>query len=122
MSTDEKLFLDQNGVSISNSRFIVNKQTYAMNGVTSVKQAENKPSRLGPIICALAGIIALTNGKLVIGGAIVAIAIVWLTLQKSIFLVILHTASGEVQALKSTDRKFIDSVINALNDSIVHRG
>lgn len=119
---DETVFFAQGNVSVSNARFIVGNQTYAMSGVTSVKRAEITPSRTGPFILGGAGIIALINAKLMLGLIGVAIAVAWWVMQKTEIVVALHTASGEVQALRSKDGKFIDSVISALNQSIIHRG
>lgn len=121
---EEKMFFDQNGVSVSNARFIVQGQTYAMNGVTSVKQAAKHPSRLGPIILGIVGLIALFNGSsgVLWGVAILAVAVFWWVKQKSEWSVVLNSSSGETQALTSTDRPYIDGVINALNQSIIHRG
>ena len=44
-SKEEKILLEENGVFVSNIRFIDNKQTYAMSGVTSVNQFIEQPSR-----------------------------------------------------------------------------
>ncbi len=36
--------------------------------------------------------------------------------------VVLQTSSGAVQALESTDQGYIESVVEALNNAIIHRG
>jgi hypothetical protein len=119
---EEKIFFNQGGVSVSNARFIVHGQTYAMNGVTSVKQAARHPSRVGPIIAGIVGLILLLNSA--IGWAVVflAAAVIWWIAQKSEWIVVLQSSSGETKALTSNEKPFIEGVINALNDSIVHRG
>ena len=93
-----------------------------MSGVTAVKQAKKEPSRLWPIIFGIAGLVALMNEKLAMGLTGIAVAIAWWLIQKPEYSVVLHTSSGEVRALKNKDRKFIDSVISALNQSIIYRG
>lgn len=40
----EQTFLNKNGIMVTNSRFIVHGQTYAMSGITSVKAAKYTPS------------------------------------------------------------------------------
>jgi len=121
---EEKVFFDNNGVSVSNARFIVHGQTYAMNGVTSVKQAVRRPSRLGPVVLGVVGPIALFNGSsgVVWGLVLLAIAALWAVVQKPTWIVVLNSSSGEAQALTSADRSYIDGVINALNQSIIYRG
>lgn len=122
---DEKLFFNQNNVSVSNSRFIVDGQTYAMNGVTSVKTGKKEPARVGPIILALVGILILFGGEIgpiFIGLIMIGLAVFWWKKQKPELSVVLNSSSGEAQALKSQDADFINGVIEALNNSIIHRG
>jgi hypothetical protein len=59
---------------------------------------------------------------MIFGVALILVGILWLVKQKPTWVVVLNSASGEAQALSSQDRAFIDSVIDALNQSIVHRG
>jgi hypothetical protein len=121
---EEKVFFSHNGVSVSNARFIVHGQTYAMNGVTSVKQAVKEPSRLGPVILGVIGLIALLNGGngIIFGVALLAATVLWWMRQKPEWIVVLNSSSGETQALTSEDRSYISGVIEALNQSIIHRG
>jgi hypothetical protein len=57
-----------------------------------------------------------------LGGCVVASAVLGGMSLRPIWSVVLHTSSGEMQALSSSDRGVIDGVIDALNQSIVHRG
>lgn len=121
---EEKMFFEENGVSVSNARFIVRGQTYAMSGVTSVKKEENPPSRLVPIALGLIGGFGLFNGTDDIFWAFMFLALavfVW-SRQKSEWIVILNSSSGETQALKSMDGSYIEGVVEALNRSIIYRG
>lgn len=122
---EEKVFFEQGGVSVSNARFIVHGKTYAMNGVTSVKQGVNHPSRLGPIVLGLVGLVCLLNASatgVMWSVAFLAIAAFWWVKQKSVWIVVLSSSSGESQALSSENREYIEGVIGALNQSIIHRG
>lgn len=122
---EEKSFFKQGNVSVSNSRFIVDGQTYAMNGVTSVKALRKDPSRAGPIILGIIGLASLGNGSLgsvIMGLIMTGAAIYWWTKQKPELSVVLSSASGEAQALASKDASFIRGVIEALNNAIIHRG
>ena len=120
---EETVFFDQGEVRVTNARFIVRGQTYAMNGVTSVKQIVRHPSRSGPAILGLIGLLLIISGAgAIFGLMLVVLALFWGLKQKADWIVVLSSASGETQALTSQDRPYIEGVINALNESIVHRG
>lgn len=121
---EEKIFFDRGGISVSNARFIAHGQTYAMNGVTSVKQAVKNPSRRGPIVLGVIGLIALINGGngIIWGVVLMAVTVFWWIKQKPEWIVVLNSSSGETQALTSEDASYISEVIEALNKSIIHRG
>ena len=121
----EQIFFERDGVKVTNARFIVNSQTYAMNGVTSVKSSIVPPNRMGAILAIGVGLLMLFAadgiGK-VVGIAIIGGAAWFLSQQKAMHSVYLSSASGEIQALSNTDQGFIGSVIQALNEALVHRG
>jgi len=121
---EEKSFFNEGGISVSNSRFIAGGQTYAMSGVTSVKSFRADPSRKGPIIMGVIGVLALMGGGTVtfVGLALIAGAVALWFSQKPEFSVLLYTASGEAKAHTSNDGDLISKVVAAVNDAIVHRG
>ncbi len=123
---DEKVFLNNQGVSVSNSRFIVDGQTYAMNNVTSVKTDVSQPSRAANILFIVLGVLVLLGGgggaSIVVGLLMVVASVYFWTKNKPKHLVVLNTSSGETQALESQDEAFIERVVSALNESIVSRG
>ena len=123
---EETEFYKNGNVSITNARFMVDSTTYAMNGVTSVKRSQTNPSKLGPVIMAIIGVgVVFAAAALMakaIGVVIVLLAIAWFKAIKPEYIVFLNSASGESQALSSTDKKYIDDVIKSLNDAIIHRG
>ena len=132
---EEKKFFEYQGVIVTNARFITGDQTFAMSGITSVKSSRQDPSRSGPIVSAIIGLLFIaaalpnvyqfqqaTPGVAVIGIIILVGAIIYAFGQKTEFSVLLTTASGEVKALASRDGEFIPRVVRALNDSIVYRG
>ena len=118
---DEKLFFEYEGVKVTNARFMVDGQTFAMNNITSVKTVAKKPSRIGPILLILVGAgMAFQAAPL---GAIVALpGVVWLFLQKTMYHIMLHTSGGETSALKTKQSDYATKVVTALNEAIVHRG
>ena len=118
---EEKNFLDENGVVVTNTRFIVSSQTYAMSGITSVKNSYQPPSRFFPVVLLLVGLLCLV-GAPAVGVILIVVAVLWLIGQKTDYHVLLTTASGEAKALSSNNKEFIAKVVQALNDAIVARG
>ncbi|WP_145590350.1 DUF6232 family protein [Yersinia aleksiciae] len=122
---EEKEFFSHGDVRVTNARFTVSGATYAMNGVTSVKKLQTKHSKVGPVILAIIGALVTfnTGGEVrIIGILMLLTAIFWFGKIKPEYVVVLNSSSGEAQALKSHDKDYIQSVINALNESIIFRG
>lgn len=121
MAAEEKVFLSDNGVVVSNSRFSTGGQTYAMANVTSVRPARAGMG-MGIILIIIGGAIAAgtDGGGKVLGVVLLAAGIVAIIFRSAY--VILHTAGGEQRALESRDVKFVEKVVGAVNEAIVHRG
>tara|TARA_B110000503_G_C6852243_1_gene291307 strand:+ start:92 stop:457 length:366 start_codon:yes stop_codon:yes gene_type:complete len=120
---EEKIFLEAGNVSVSNSRFIVNGQTYAMSNVTSVKNGLEKANKGAGIIITLVGLFVLFGVPSILWGIIITIVGVLAFIgAKNKYSVILSTSSGENKALTSEDETHINSIVSALNESIVSRG
>jgi len=118
---DETTFFEYEGVRVTNTRFIVDGQTFAMNNITSVKPLEQKPNRLLPGLLVVIGVLPALNGAY--GGLVLsAIGIAWLAMQKTVYHIMLHTAVGETSALKTFQKEYLQKVVTALNNAIVHRG
>ena len=118
---EEKNFYENGNVSVSNSRFIVDGQTYAMSNVTSVKTGVVKAKKYPGILITLVGLLTLSANAMV-GGLMIVIGIVVFILAKNKYSVVLSTSSGENQALTSNDKTYIEEIVSALNDAIVSRG
>lgn len=118
---EEQTFLNEGSVTVTNARFIVPSQTFAMAGITSVKNSEEPPKRSYPVICGIIGFLCL-SGAPVFGIGLLIVAVVWWIGQKSNYHVLLATAGGEMKALSSTDGAFISKVVTAINEAMVARG
>lgn len=119
----ETVFFDGAGVTVTNARFVVPGQTYAMAGVTSVRYHEKPQSWVIGAICAV-----LAAWWFTIGDYMLPLAIVFAVFSPLAFWrgrprydVILSTASGEVRALSSHERDDIRQVVQALNNAIIFR-
>lgn len=118
----EKIYYEGGEVKVTNARFIVSSQTYAMSGITSVKFFTEKPSKLGPMIAFAIAIVALlAQANIWVIGIPLVIGIL-LLFRKATHHVVLSSASGETRALNSENKEFISNVIQSLNDAIVARG
>lgn len=121
---EETIFLNKGNVSVSNSRFIVTGQTYAMSNVTSVKSGLKEPERGGAVALVLIGLLCLLGGGwvFVVGLVLIGSGVMAWQGAKAQYSVILNTSAGENQALVSEDKSYIEDVIAALNEAIVSRG
>ena len=119
---DEITFFQNEGVRVTNTRFIVDGQTYAMNNITSVKPTNTPPSRVGPAVLLVIGVGLLLGKNFILGAAFAALGTFWWSQQKTLYHVLLHTAGGEAKALNTHQRDYLEQVVAALNNAIVHRG
>lgn len=125
----EETFFNEGDVKVTSARFVIPAQTYALSGVTSVKNLKEEPSKKWPIILIIIGVIILLAGLsgkeaagIIFGLIAAGGGIAWFVLNKPLYHVVLSSASGEVRSLSSKDSDYISRVINALNDAIIHRG
>ena len=64
----EQIFLQENGVTVSQARFVTPSQTFAMQGITSVAQDMSRPSKKLAIISMLFGAVLALIGIGVMAG------------------------------------------------------
>jgi hypothetical protein len=122
-SPEEVVFLEQPGVTVTNTRFIVPSKTYAMAGVTSVG-FECVPAKRGwPLALCLIGAACIVYDTDIrpIGITVLIIAALWLVIVRNKYVVVLTTASGEVDTLTSNDEQYIEKVVSAIEEAIVYR-
>ncbi len=128
---EETVFFNFDGVTVSNSRFIVRSQTYAMHSVTSVKPGVVEPKHGIAILFLFIGFLLLigemlelyTAGVLLMAGAVaIIIGLIAWTIEKPKYAVVLNTSAGEHHALVSHKKQDIEHVLQALNQAIVSRG
>lgn len=121
---EEHVFLQEKGVTVTNTRFITYGKTQVLSGITSVDCLVRTPNRFWPIILIILGLVlifAVGNG-IFMGLISAGLGVFWLVMQKSVYIVQLESASGKANALESKDKNFIFRVVDALNNAIVARG
>jgi hypothetical protein len=133
---EEHVFLQGDGIYVSNTKIILHGTTYSTANITSV-QKRFTPASKGCAYLFVAFFALMTLGSLGtfssrnIGGALVmllvcagllAAGVMWLRSLKPTFHVVLASASGEREGLSSKDHSLVDRVIDAITDAITHRG
>jgi hypothetical protein len=123
-------FYCENGVRVTSTRLLVGSTTYAMANITSVRTSVAQPSRKGPLLVILVGLVLLLiaanshamAGMAFVSALIIAGGIFWWTSQKAIYAVRIASSSGESSPITSVNEERIDRIVQAINEAIVHRG
>ncbi|WP_026973086.1 DUF6232 family protein [Aliagarivorans marinus] len=119
---EEKVILDKGKVCVSNNKFVVDDQSYDMAAIKSVKTTVTKGNKLPGVVIGFAGLMIMLAAKQLIIGLAVAAAGIYLAINaKDRFSVVLSTESGDDNALTSNNREHIESIVAALNESILSR-
>ena len=129
MTTERTYYSDDEGVRITGTRAIFNNTTYSMANISSIRTNEVPPKRGGAIFTIILGIILLVIGAsgdlsvlTVIGIIVLLIGILWVWKASGEYHLMITSTSGEVSALKSTNKDYINKVTHAMNEAIIHRG
>lgn len=120
---EEITFYRDASVVVTQSRYVTNSKTYAMRNISSVHIFEIVKSRTFPVVLIIIGILMLFGDDARVFGFItIAIAVLILLSIKNEFAVRISTNSGEANSIVSKDRTYIQKIVNALNEAIIHRG
>jgi len=131
---DEKTFYESDNIKVTNVRFIVNSQTYALSSVNSVgvSEVDTTSSCTAPALIAAGGIIWMLfliafKGRPIYYLQPIALMVAGIYLltrikKNSEYRVVLTISSGENAVLSSNEKQEIILVEKALNDAIVYRG
>jgi hypothetical protein len=127
----EKVFLDERGVTVTQSRFVVDGQTFAMSAITAVSSRLDWPPRkwqftamgVGLFILILSRIIPPARlGGLLLGLVLIVGGLVWLLSLKKRHYVVLRTGDADVRAVGADDQQWIKRIVAALNEAVAARG
>ncbi len=120
---EEQILFENGTVTITQNQFIVEKQTFAMNTITSIKTTETPPSARLSGNTAIIGSLCLFMDELFffVGLILLAIsAILWKN-TKPTYSIILNTKKGEVLAFTNKDKDYVAQVFSALNQALMNR-
>jgi hypothetical protein len=121
----ETVFHTDGAVNITNARAVLGGKTYAMSNISSVTMVKKK---VNIVLVAILGIIALASLGMLGSSPITTILVIAVCagliylLVRPAYGVVLGSASGESEALVSRDRVYIEKIVNAMNEAIIHRG
>lgn len=132
---EERVFLNQGDVYVSNMRVVLRGTTYATANITSVRR-DITPANQGCAVLlllvgglvALGGVVSLfTKGSealtaVVIGAALLAAGVSAYRSARATHHVFLASSSGERQGYSSYDGVLVERITVAIADAIVSRG
>ena len=119
----EKVFYQDTNVTVTQSRFIAANKTYAMRNISSVSLFKIEKSLGTQIVLTIIGVLMLFGDSTRIFGAVLAIiGILWIISIKDKYSVRISTNAGEANSLISKDQLYIQKIVDALNDAMIHRG
>jgi hypothetical protein len=132
IQTNEEEIYSDNAVIVTNMRVIIGGATYALRNITSVKMLFTPPRLVKPILLLIVGLIILGAaaaeihsttpapiGVYIIGGAMIVGGIFWIVGARTSYHVSLSSAAGEVHALTSKKKTYIERVVRSINKAIV---
>ena len=142
MSSQEQVFLQESDILVTSARVRLHGgKTFATANITSVSTEIKEypaPSKQGPgcVIAAgallgLGGLGSLGSSSggsifgLLFGAAVVFAGIQWLKSikkPKPDYILMIGSASGEAEGMRSKDKALIERASNAINDAIIARG
>ena len=133
---EERSFLNDGGIYVSNTRVIIQGATYATANITSVRKQIVPANRGCALVLAIVGGLGVISVlPLALGGRsgeewtpflmcaiLLVIGIVWFRSLRPTYHLMIATAGGERPGLSSSNEGIIDRVTVAIADAIVHRG
>lgn len=118
-------------VKITNLRAVLGGKTYSIANITSVGAKEESPSGCVPAGLIIFGLFLLfigmsdlrsNLGYLITGVVLSGLGFLAARSAKPDFILQIATAAGEVKALSSKDKAYIQKITDALNDAIIKKG
>jgi Zn-dependent membrane protease YugP len=120
---NETTFYYDNSVKVTQSRFITHSKTYAMRNISSVHIFEIIKSKNKAILMIIAGFLLLFSKDIFwMGIILLIIGFWWIFTIKNEYAVRISTNAGEANSIVSKNRDYIQKIVNALNEAIIHRG
>ena len=121
---EEAIYFSHQGVSVSNSRFIINGKTFSIHNVNTAERRVHHPQLGFARASMLAGIALLFgSGSLPLIGIFSLIygGVLWFSAAPK-YSVVIHPSSGEYLAFSSENSIDAENVLTAFNVAIALKG
>ncbi len=128
----EETIYSDNTVVVTNLRVIIGGATYPLRSLTSVKMLFTPPRLVKPILLLIVGLMILfaalmpfnekapaPPGVYIIAVAMIGGAILWKYNSKTMYHMALASASGEIHAITSPNKTYIQHIILSVNQAMV---
>jgi len=120
---NETIFYNDSSIKVTQSRFITYSKTYTMRNISSVYIFEIIKSKNKALLLIIVGFLLLFSKNIFwLGIIILILGLWWIYTIKNEYAVRISTNAGEVNSIVSKDRDYIQKIVNALNEAIIHRG
>ncbi len=121
---EESIYFSHRGISVSNSKFIVNGKPIPIKHVTTVEKRKLGPNLTLEKVCLIGGLALLFGSASLRFVGIFSLiygAVLWL-LSTPRYAVVIHTLAGNIQAVIGENVLDVENVLTALNVAIALRG
>jgi Family of unknown function (DUF6232) len=131
VQTREQTIYSDNAVVVTNARVVIGGATYPLRNITSVKLLFTPPRFVKPILLLiigsmilLAALVPITNtdpappAVYAVAGMMIVGAVLWMCSAKTKYHLGLSSASGEVHAISSKNKAYIERVLLSVNEAI----
>jgi hypothetical protein len=121
---EESIYFSHHGISVSNSRFVVNGKPIPIRHVTTVESKKLSPNLSMAKVCLIGGLaLQFGNGNSPLVGLFSLFygALMWL-LATPRYAVVIHTLAGNIQAVIGDNILDVENVLTALNVALALRG
>ena len=118
----EQEIFSSRGVEITSSRAVFGSKTYAVNQTTSVDIAKGKSSSIVLLALFVGALYALGSHNAFLGFLAALVMVGYMVLVRRHSTLKIITSAGEVRAFASWNRKLVERIVQALNDSIATQG
>ena len=129
----EQTFFEEGNVKVTNARFMVGNTTHQLSQLNQVNVFSIPRSKAGPVwMIVIGGIMAVIGPFLQSAYGIVTLEVIGLGLiTGAIFMLIFgfkpsyavrfSTSSGQVNAITSQNKPYIEKIVQAINDAIASK-
>jgi hypothetical protein len=131
MNAPETKYFEDEEVAITNTRANLGGDNYQMKNITAVSMVENRTARRWWFLLALAGLIIgvvflifyrYVTFSVYLAMLLCIVGLVMALTRKKQYCVRIASSGVETNALQSTDRAYVQKIVDAINQAIANKG